>query len=229
MNDLMSEIANWCSVRKYDQRPIPDDVLRRILDAARRAPSWANVQSWHFVAVKETATKELLRQLAIGQKFIGQADAVIVCCGDMAAWSEQERIKQMRQLSPILSDDLGISFDEDFIKNSLKDPAYNPALRGKEVMLARLYEQLSLAIAFMILQAKHEGVGSCIIGAIANEATGMNQPLYQQVRQRLNLPDDKLILTLVTLGYPAPGVSLTQRPRKPFDEVVSREKYGTAF
>ena len=28
MNDLMSEIANWCSVRKYDQRPIPDDVLR---------------------------------------------------------------------------------------------------------------------------------------------------------------------------------------------------------
>ncbi|NLK42355.1 MAG: NADH-quinone oxidoreductase subunit H, partial [Planctomycetes bacterium] len=98
MNDLMSEIANWCSVRKYDQRPIPDDVLRRILDAARRAPSWANVQSWHFVAVKETATKELLRQLAIGQKFIGQADAVIVCCGDMAAWSEQERIKQMRQL-----------------------------------------------------------------------------------------------------------------------------------
>jgi len=56
-----------------------------------------------------------------------------------------------------------------------------------------LYEQLSLAIAFMILQAKHEGVGSCIVGAIANETTGMNPELYREVRRDLGLPEDKLI------------------------------------
>lgn len=229
MSDLMHEIANWSSVRRYDNRSIPDEVLRRILDAARRAPSWANVQSWHFIVVKDPSTKAKLRQLAMGQKFIESADAVVVCCGDLSAWGEEERLKQMRLLLPILVDDLGISFDEGFIKNSLKDPAYNPVLRGKEILLARLYEQLSLAIAFMILQAKHEGVGSCIIGAIANEMTEMNPELYREVRRDLNLPEDKLILTLVTLGYPAAGDRLKPRPRKDFGEVVSRERYGTPF
>lgn len=229
MTDLLNEIANWCSVRKYDNRSIPDDVLRRILDAARRAPSWANVQPWHFVMVKDPASKKELQQLAVGQKFIEKADAVIVCCGDMAAWGEEERIKQMQQLAPILADDIGLPFDEDFIRKSLKDPAFNPALRGKEILLARLYEQVSLAIAFMILQAKHEGVGSCLIGAVANDATGMNPDLYRQIRRHLNLPEDKLILTLVTLGYPAVDASLKARPRKKFDEVVSREKYGIPF
>lgn len=229
MTELLFEIANWCSVRKYDNRSIPDEVLRRILDAARRAPSWANVQSWHFVVVKDAAAKKDLQQLAVGQKFIEKADAIIVCCGDMAAWGEEERIKHMQQLSPILADEIGLPFDEDFIRKSLKYPAFNPALRGKEILLARLYEQLSLAIAFMILQAKHEGVGSCIIGAVANDATGMNPELYGEVRRHLNLPADKLVLTLVTLGYPAAGVSLNTRPRKKFDEVVSMGKYGAPF
>jgi len=42
MSALVHEVSNWSSVRRYDNRSIPDEVLRRILDAARRAPSWAN-------------------------------------------------------------------------------------------------------------------------------------------------------------------------------------------
>jgi len=108
MSALVHEVSNWSSVRRYDNRSIPDEVLRRILDAARRAPSWANVQSWHFVIVKDLSMKAKLRQLAVGQKFIESADAVVVCCGDVSAWSEKERLKQMRLLSPILADDIGI-------------------------------------------------------------------------------------------------------------------------
>jgi len=203
MSALVHEVSNWSSVRRYDNRSIPDEVLRRILDAARRAPSWANVQSWHFVAVKDLSMKAKLRSLAMGQKFIESADVVVVCCGDVSAWSEKERLKQMRLLSPILADDIGIPFDEGFIKSSLEDPAHNPVLRGKEILLARLYEQLSLAIAFMILQAKHEGVGSCIVGAIANETTGMNPELYREVRRDLGLPEDKLILNARDIGIPS--------------------------
>jgi len=223
MSELMPEIARWASIRRYEPRPIPNDVLKRILDAARRAPSWANVQPWHFIAVKDKAMKSKLRQLAVGQRFIESADAVIVCCGDRSAWSKEQRIRQMKALSEAL----GQSFDEDRIKRSLDDPAYNPLLRGEDVLVARLYEQLSLAIAFMILQAKHEGVGSCIIGAFANEVTAINRELYTEVCSSLGIPKDAMILTLVTLGYPAEDPK--PRPRKAFDEVVSLERYKNPF
>jgi len=223
MSELMPEIARWASIRRYEPRPIPNDVLKRILDAARRAPSWANVQPWHFIAVKDKAMKSKLRQLAVGQRFIESADAVIVCCGDRSAWSKEQRIRQMKALSEAL----GQSFDEDRIKRSLDDPAYNPLLRGEDVLIARLYEQLSLAIAFMILQAKHEGVGSCIIGAFANEVTAINRELYTEVCSSLGIPKDAMILTLVTLGYPAEDPK--PRPRKAFDEVVSLERYKNPF
>jgi len=223
MSELMPEIARWASIRRYEPRPIPNDVLKRILDAARRAPSWANVQPWHFIAVKDKAMKSKLRQLAVGQRFIESADAVIVCCGDRSAWSKEQRIRQMKALSEAL----GQSFDEDRIKRSLDDPAYNPLLRGEDVLVARLYEQLSLAIAFMILQAKHEGVGSCIIGAFANEVTAINRELYTEVCSSLGIPKDAMILTLVTLGYPAEDPK--PRPRKTFDEVVSLERYKNPF
>jgi nitroreductase len=126
-----------------------------------------------------------------------------------------------------LSQALGQSFDEERIKKSLDDPAYNPLLRGEEILVARLYEQLSLAIAFMILQAKHEGVGSCIVGAFANEVTAVNEELYEEVRRDLKIPQDAMILTLVTLGYPAENPK--PRPRKSFEGVVSLEKYENPF
>jgi len=223
MSELIPEIAKWASIRRYEQRPIPNDVLKRILDAARRAPSWANVQPWHFIAVRDKTMKSKLRQLAVGQRFVETADTVIVCCGDRSAWSKEQRIRQMKALSEVL----GQSFDEERVKRSLNDPAYNPLLRGEEVLIARLYEQLSLAIAFMILQARHEGVGSCIVGAFANEVTAINKELYDEVRLDLGIPKDMTILTLITLGYPAEDPK--PRPRKPFDEVVSLERYANFF
>ncbi|MGB4146900.1 MAG: NADH-quinone oxidoreductase subunit H, partial [Acetomicrobium sp.] len=77
------------------------------------------------------------------------------------------------------------------------------------------------------LQAKHEGVGSCIVGAFANEITAVNMDLYKKTRHDLGLPQDMMILTLVTLGYPLEDPQ--PRPRKPFDEVVSLERYRNPF
>lgn len=223
MKGLLPEIESWASIRRYDPRPIPDDVLMRILDAARRAPSWANVQPWHFIVVREKTMKSKLRRLAVGQRFLETADSVVLCLGERSAWSEEQRVRQMKALSQAL----GQSFDEERAKKSLNDPAYNPLLRGEEILVARLYEQLSLAIAFMILQAKHEGVGSCIVGAFANEVTAVNEELYEEVRRDLEIPQDAMILTLVTLGYPAENPK--PRPRKSFEGVVSLEKYGNPF
>ena len=50
-------IANRKSVRKYLDKHIPEEDLRKILEAGRLAPSWMNVQSWRFILVKSQETK----------------------------------------------------------------------------------------------------------------------------------------------------------------------------
>lgn len=53
-------IAARRSIRKYKSDPIEDQVLQRILEAARSAPSWANTQCCKIVVVSDKATKDKL-------------------------------------------------------------------------------------------------------------------------------------------------------------------------
>jgi hypothetical protein len=75
---LLPVIEDWASVRRYEEKPIPEEVLRRILEAARKAPSWGNVQPWHFVVVRDKEKKELLKDLGFGQKYVVKEDAVVL-------------------------------------------------------------------------------------------------------------------------------------------------------
>lgn len=73
------------SVRKYLDRPVEDDKLKLILEAARLAPSSSNSQPWHFIAVKDKGLKaKLMHAVPLGvaaiNKFIDEAPVVIVGC-----------------------------------------------------------------------------------------------------------------------------------------------------
>jgi nitroreductase len=59
--DVLEAIRTLLAVREYEQRPIPDEVLARILEAGRLSGSSGNKQPWHFVVVQDP---EMLRQLA---------------------------------------------------------------------------------------------------------------------------------------------------------------------
>ena len=86
--DLLELISNRKSVRKYLDKHISDEDLRKILEAGRLAPSWMNVQSWKFILVKSQENKDLLSELSIGQQQVKKADALIVCVADTNAWEE---------------------------------------------------------------------------------------------------------------------------------------------
>ena len=51
--DFMKVIQERRSVRKYQDTPVPDEIIREVLEAARRSPSWANTQVWRFIVVKD--------------------------------------------------------------------------------------------------------------------------------------------------------------------------------
>lgn len=70
------------SIRSYLDKPVEQDKLLRVLEAARLAPSAANKQEWRFVVVRDAGTRKKLMVAAKGQSFIAQAPVVIACCAE---------------------------------------------------------------------------------------------------------------------------------------------------
>ena len=61
MPDIMKTILSRRSIRRYQEKKIPDDILTRVFEAARWAPSWANTQPWEIVAVRDRTVKEKIQ------------------------------------------------------------------------------------------------------------------------------------------------------------------------
>ncbi len=201
--DLLKLISERKSVRNYLDKHIPDEDLKKILEAGRLAPSWMNVQSWKFILVKSQETKDFLSELSIGQQQVKKADALIVCVADTNAW-----------------DEAGIT--------KIQNSALNPSLQCEKGLLIRTMEQIIYPISYMMLTANSLGVSSCIIGAFGSEITGILPDVSQKARELLGLKEGQIISTIITLGYDA-NPTETIKQRKAFDEVVSLEKLGNKF
>ncbi|HJX04647.1 MAG TPA: nitroreductase family protein, partial [Thermoplasmata archaeon] len=79
--DLMDAIKTRRSVRRYKSVPVPEQLLKEALNAARMAPSADNSQPWKIIVVREEDMKLRLAAASNGQKFIAQAPIVLVVCG----------------------------------------------------------------------------------------------------------------------------------------------------
>lgn len=78
--ELLEVLKSRRSIRKYKSKPIPDEVLKSIMNAARLAPSALNAQPWKFIVVRDEDLKIKLTQ-ACNKKWIAEAPVVIVACG----------------------------------------------------------------------------------------------------------------------------------------------------
>ena len=79
--DLFDVVRTRRSVRTYRSDPIPQEVLTRVLDAARIAPSGSNRQPTRLIVVKDEQTKEKLVSMCHNQAFVAAAPVLIVACG----------------------------------------------------------------------------------------------------------------------------------------------------
>jgi nitroreductase len=80
--NVMDAIKTRKSVRAYLAKPVEDEKLNAVLEAARLAPSAANRQEWRFVIVRERETRKELAAAAGGQAFVAEAPVVIVACAE---------------------------------------------------------------------------------------------------------------------------------------------------
>lgn len=78
--DVLKAIQERRSIRNYSDKPVEDEKLNAVLEAARLAPSGNNKQAWRFIAVKDSATRQKLQEACGGQKFVSQAPVIIAAC-----------------------------------------------------------------------------------------------------------------------------------------------------
>lgn len=200
--ELIEAIKARRSIRKFKADPVPDNVIKEIIDAGRLAPSGINLQPWRFVIVKsEQARKRLSEGTPLS--FVTKAPVVIVCCVDTQAFSNvASRVNELREAGAFLGTPLEDVKPSDYIKRRAQD----------EVAL-RAYLGLNAAIAIdhMTLRALDLGLGSCWVMMFDQENT----------RKAIDLDERYNVVALIPIGYPdqAPG----PRPRLSLEEVLLKE------
>jgi len=83
--DIFETIKKRKSVRSYASTPVPEEVLIKVLDAARLAPSAGNIQPWHFIIVKDEDKRARIAKDCRYGRFLSKSPVVIVACGDKKA------------------------------------------------------------------------------------------------------------------------------------------------
>ncbi len=128
---LPDSILSRRSIRRYEAKSVPDDVLRLILEAGRQAPSAVNRQPVKFVVVKDDNIKKEFSN-GLFNRFIKDAPVVIVSCADVKSvltgkWAVVDASIAMQNMV-IAAWTLGIGscwigdFKEEKVKSKLKIP-----------------------------------------------------------------------------------------------------------
>jgi len=201
--NLLNIIKNRRSVKEYSSREVSKEVLFRILEAGRWAPSAHNAQPWRFIILKDSANKQKLAEnmarrwnedlskngvpkehreslIRASVELFGNAPVVIVACLTMEGMDEY------------------------------------PDDQRKKTEYVMAVQSVAAAIENILLAAHGEGLGSCWFCA----------PLFCQdiVRKTLKIPKQVDPQALITLGYPANKPN--PPPRKPLEDIVHQDFWG---
>ena len=208
----MNAITNRKSVRKYTDEDVSYELIEKIVDAGRLAPSWVNVQPWKFIVVKNQETKDLLSLASGGQKQVKTAPVVICCVADLDSWNRTKFGKVLEQKG----------LDETTRDGILSSKLLNPSNLGEYEVLLRSVEQLTYAVSYMTLACQELDLGCCIVGAVSNELTKNDEELTLKIKEKLNLGRNQILVDLLTIGFeenPKTSIKL----RKPKEETVFYE------
>lgn len=84
MDELLQTILTRRSIRKYEDRSIPGEMIKKMLSAAMYAPSAGNAQPWHFVVVTDEELRLELSQVHPYVRMAAAAPVSILVCAEPA-------------------------------------------------------------------------------------------------------------------------------------------------
>lgn len=172
MNAVIETILKRRSIRAYEPRPVPRELVNTVIEAGNEAPSAMNSQPWRFVVVEEPAAKKKLLGTALPQA--------------------KKITEQVKDVDPERYESIKKRYAE------LPDPVYYSAPTIIFVIGNGRYKDHScpLACENMMLAAHSLGLGTCWVGfgAMVTEDA--------EVRKLLDLQEGDAIFGPILLGYP---------------------------
>ena len=88
--DVLETIRNRRSIRNYSDKPVEDERLLNVLEAARLSPSAVNYQPWTIIVIENKEAKEKLSK-AYPPTWFSKAPVIIVICADpQKAWRRRD-------------------------------------------------------------------------------------------------------------------------------------------
>jgi nitroreductase len=214
--ELTEATRTTFAARDFTPEPVTDEVIYRILDNARFAPSGGNRQGWRVIVVRDPATKARLGQLAIPgmQRYLAQ-----VAAGE-SPWNTVHPTKVTR-------DDVAKTQTPPWVAGQLANAPVVLVIGVDRSVVAAMDQDLdrpgiiSGASIYpfawnILLGARNEGLAGNITTAVA-----AREPEAQAF---LGMPPEVAVAAVMPLGWPARR--LTKLRRKPVEAFVMRERWG---
>jgi len=231
--DVVQAIKERKSIRAFRPDQVPLDLLKKILEDAMRAPSWANTQPWEFAV----ATGKKLK--TIQEAFVERGAAGMVNSQPevprpyefpepYASRIKKMQIKERRgrttDLKPEEMEERALINFRNYGATTciylLMDESYYKQEKGINVW--GMYDSGSVVQNIMLLAVNHG------LGTIA-QAMAVVYP--DVVRKELDIPREKLIALGIAIGYPDWDNEVNEdfRDREPLDTMVKFYGYQTVI
>jgi coenzyme F420-0:L-glutamate ligase/coenzyme F420-1:gamma-L-glutamate ligase len=198
MDHIMDSVKKRRSIRKYSSRKVSTDILRRVLEAARWAPSAHNAQPWRFIVLTDASLK---RELSEAMADVWVED--MIKDGLASETRENQRKASVERFTRVPVLIVACLTMKEMIK--YEDESRQESERDLAV------QSLGAAVQNMLLAVHANGLGACWFCA----------PIFckETVRKILKIPDDVEPQALITLGYPA------EKPRAPSRKLLENYSY----
>ena len=203
--EVLEAIRKRRSIRKFKDTKLSEEQFKRLIEAARLAPSGSNVQPWRFIIVKGRELKRKLRKASFNQEFVESAAVVIVCCGDLLSWKRTRKQVQgvLRKGDIKLGDDA---------KKELMERNIRAASAKMQERIPTTILNVAIAIEHIVLEAVELGLGSCWVRLFDEK----------KIKEVLDLPDHLYVVALLPIGIPDEDPD--PRPRLSSSAVIVRNK-----
>jgi nitroreductase len=222
--ELYEAMRSNPSCRYFTDDHVDDTILHRIFDHARFASSGGNRQGWRTIVVTDPELKQKIADLHAKQwnVYLDQAREGVV------GYQTTDTQTKMDSYNPAQH---RLTRTDDFAKSLANAPAllvccvelWTLAVTDKDLDRQSIVGGGSLYtfVQNVLLGCRNEGLGSALTTLLAAEEAA--------VAELLDLPGEVAVGALVAVGWPVPEKQYTKLSRKPVEEVVFRNRYGSPF
>ncbi|MDP6179975.1 MAG: nitroreductase family protein [Desulfatiglandales bacterium] len=215
MNDILDVLMSRKSIRRYKPDPVPDEMIDKILEAARWAPTGENYQPWRFIVIRDLETKDKIGRLAkLGS---GSRMTAWYCLGEM-----QKRFKKIKDPDK-KAEVLRFMYSGEVSEFAKQAPLVIAVIGTLMEGSVDLPYDLSAAIENILLEAHSLGLGACWVhGPVASTRDAA------KFKKILKIPTgmgEYKVIAYVAIGWPAEKRK-HPRPKLPLEDMVYWEEFG---